>query len=138
MPNNVRQKVRLEGDRAMIIHLCGAVEKHSLCQTVIPEPIEQVVDHSTSRRDWRDVNWGSKGDIHSVTNLHADTDFKNLSVLEFDCVSAWEGVFPVWQKLVDLGLHVRVEVTGELWDGKEFIWIDGQRVWERKQPIGEE
>ena len=138
MPNIVRQKVRLEGDRAVIVHLWGAVEKQTLCQVVTPEPIEQCLEKSDMQRVWRDTNWGSKNDIHEVVNIQCDTDFKNMSVLEFNCVTSWSPIMPIWEKLVDLGLHVRVEVTGELWDGKEFIWIDGQRVWERKQPIGEE
>ena len=138
MPNIVRQKVRLEGDRSVIVRLWGAVEKQTLCQVVTPEPIEQCLEESSMQRVWRDTNWGSKSDINEVVNIQCDTDFKNLSVLEFNCVSAWSPIMPIWEKLVDLGLHVRVEVTGELFDGKEFIWIDGQRVWERDQPVGEE
>ena len=138
MPNIVRQKVRLEGDRSLIVHLWSAVEKQSLCQTVTPEPIEQCLEETDMQREWRDTNWGSKNDINEVVNIQCDTDFKNVSVLEFNCVSAWSPIMPIWKKLVDLGLHVRVEVTGELFDGKEFMWIDGQRVWERDQPVGEE
>jgi len=138
MPNNVRQKVRLEGNRQLIVHLWSAVKKQSLCQTVTPEPIEICLEGSDTQRIWSDTNWGSKNDIHEVVNIQCDTDFKNMSVLEFNCVTSWSPIMPIWEKLVNLGLHVRVEVTGELWDGKEFIWIDGQRVWERKQPIGEE
>jgi len=138
MPNIVRQKVRLEGDRSVIVRLWGAVEKQTLCQVVTPEPIEQSLEESNMQRVWRDTNWGSKSDINEVVNIQCDTDFKNLSVLEFNCVSAWSPIMPIWEKLVNLGLHVRVEVTGELFDGKEFIWIDGQRVWERDQPVGEE
>ena len=132
MPNHCYQQVHIHGPRFLVKELYDAVSDKGnpqFCQLINPMPFEQWLSPKTKWGeyevegwyDWRLSNWGTKWDIVDVQitqplTLHDDEDVLPESMnasFSFNCWTAWSPPIPVWDKLVEMGIHVDADYQDE-------------------------